>query len=361
MSKLNINIISTWNIKCGIADYSKSFFNSLKKHDYLDISIHPIKRPETKNPLYFVRLLKNINEHEITHIQYQNSLFGPVPYFLFNYFPLIIFILKFWKKNTVVTTVHEFDPYLRLDRISLKFLNLSDKIIVHDEKTMYSLHKKGIPENKLILMVQGTPDPVIFEKNECKQKLNVKNKKVLTIFGFVHENKGHDLLIDTLKELNEDFILFIVGEARLKGHQTYYNKLKNNVSSLNLEKKVKFLNFVDEKELPIIFSATDIAIFPYRRISTSAALNVALSYKIPVLASDLSYFREINCKYGCLELFKKEDEKDLLAKIQGLLKNKKKVDYLKKKSEQFYNDNNWEKIAEKNVNIYLEIIGDCLE
>ena len=179
--------------------------------------------------------------------------------------------------------------------------------------------------------------------------------KVITIFGFVSPNKGHDLIIEILPKLDEDIVLFVAGGARTRDQEKYKKSLENQVSSLGLENRVKFFNFVDKKDLPIVASATDLFIYPYRWIVASAALSLGLSYRVPTITSDLSYFKEIKDRYDCIELFENGNKQDLFNKIKHLLKDKERQDYLKKKCEEFYDETSWRSVAIKTSNIYSEL------
>ncbi len=238
----------------------------------------------------------------------------------------------------------------------LKFLNISDKLIVHTKKLAEMLEKTGISNEKIIVIPIGTPKGKILNKKECKKRLGMGNKKVLTIFGFVHENKGHDLVIKILPKFSKEVVLLIAGGPRIKEHENYYNYLKEIASSLGVSDRIKFLNFVKEENLPIIFNATDIAIFPYRWIVASAALHLALGYRIPTITSDLDYFKEMKNEYDCIELFEKDNKGDLREKIQKLLSDKNRREYFKRKCDEFYRKTNWEIVAEKHRNLYLELI-----
>ena len=94
--------------------------------------------------------------------------------------------------------------------------------------------------------------------------------------------------------------------------------MENQVLSLGLENRVKFFNFVDKKDLPVIASATDLFIYPYRWIVASAALSLGLSYRVPTITSDLSYFKEIKDRYDCIELFETGNNKIYLLKLSKL-------------------------------------------
>jgi len=177
----------------------------------------------------------------------------------------------------------------------------------------------------------------------------------LTIFGFIGLNKGHDLIIDILPELDEDCILIIAGASTTREQIEYRHLLKNKISSAGLQDKVKFLGFVDEKKLPVVANATDIFLYPYRWIVASAALNIALSYQIPTITSDLDYFKEIKMKYDCITLFKSENKQDLLEKIREILSSNEKQEHLKEKCMYFNKKTSWKSVGDKTKKLYLEL------
>lgn len=246
---ITVNFITTWNIKCGIATYSNFLLDEMKNFRDIGIKVHPITQQNSRSPVPFLKIIKNINKSEITHIQYQPGLFGFIPYipFFINYIPIMIFLLKFWKKNKIVITVHEFVLDSFLDKLTLKFINLSDRIIVHNKKMADLMIKHGTPAEKFVLMPHGTPEGVFLDKNDAKMSLGLSDKKVLTIFGFVHKNKGHDLVIDILNSLDDDIVLLVAGEARINEHKKYYNFLKQRSSELGLENRVIFLDYIKDE------------------------------------------------------------------------------------------------------------------
>ena len=353
---IKINFITSWNTKCGIADTTRLLVDELKKHGDIQINISPVKKSWPPNPYHFFKLLKNIPKDQITHIQYHSDLFGPfIPNISLSYFPIVISLLKFWRKNKIITTVHEIDSNSMIDKLIIKFLNFSDQLIVHDSNLIDSMEKCGVKKNKLFLIPFGTSKSKILDKKLCKTNLGALNKKILTIFGFISLNKGHDILIDILPELDENYILIIAGESRTKEQMNYKSLLKERISSAGLHDRVKFLGFVDEKQLPVVAGATDIFVYPYRWIIASAALNIALSYHIPTITSDLDYFNEIKKEYACIELFKSENKQDLLEKIQGLMKSTEKQDHLKEKCRYFNKKTSWEAVGNKTKRLYLEL------
>lgn len=356
MSKINVNIITSQNINCGIADTSEQLVKELNNCENIKIKVIPITNTLSKNPYYFIKLLKGIKKNQITHIQYQPALFGllPIPLLEVNYIPLVITILKL-RGNKIITTIHEAGLNSRINNNILKFLNLSDKIIVHNNKMIEILNKNGIDEKKMVEIPLGTSKAHILDKNRCKSKLNVLDKKIITIFGFISKNKGHDLIIEILPKLEPNTILFVAGGARTPDQEKYKESLINKVKSLGLETRVRFLDFVDTKDLPIIASASDMFIYPYRWIVASAALSLSLSYRIPTITSDLSYFKGIKDKYDCIELFENGNKEELLVKINELMNNKERQNYLMKRCEEFYDKTSWKAVAKETNHIYVEL------
>jgi hypothetical protein len=166
MSKINVNIITSQNINCGIADTSEQLVNELNKSENIKINVIPITDTQSKNPFYFIKLLKGIKKDQITHIQYQPALFGilPIPLVEVNYIPLVITILKL-RRNSIITTIHEAGFNSWINRNIIKFLNKSDKIIVHNSKMIEILNKEGIDETKMVEIPLGTSKAHILNKN----------------------------------------------------------------------------------------------------------------------------------------------------------------------------------------------------
>lgn len=353
---IKINFITSWDTECGIAETTRLLISELEKHNDIKINICPVKKSGARNPFYYIKLLKNVRKNQITHIQYHSDLFSPfIPGFSPSYFPMVIFFLKFWRKNKIITTVHEIDPNSMLDKINIKFLNLSNKLIAHNSNLINSMEKNGIKNDKLFLIPLGTSESKILDKTFCKNKLGIPDKEILTIFGFIGLNKGHDLIIDILPELDEDCILIIAGASTTREQIEYKHLLKDKIAYAGLQDRVKFLGFVDEKEVSVVANATDIFLYPYRWIVASAALNIALSYQIPTITSDLDYFKEIKKEYDCIALFKSEDKHDLLEKIQGLLSSDEKQGQLKEKCMYFNKKTRWKSTGDKTKELYLKL------
>lgn len=359
---MKVDLLTTWNIRCGIATYSSYLVESLKRAG-VKVKVIQVKKPPSINVFKFFKVVRKIHPDRIVHVQFQPGLFIPLAAFPpLNYLPLLILYLNYKKVNRTVVTIHEIFYETWLDRQLLKvmarFLNRVQVLIVHNPTLRVLLASQGVDGDNIVVLPHGTPPPEFMDQEMTKDQLGLAGKRVLTIFGFVHKNKGHDLVLEVLPHLDQDVVLLVAGGPQVKQHKTYYRDLQKKAQELGIEDRVRFCGFVEDKNLPLVFNATDLAIFPYRWIITSGSFHQALSYQIPTLTSDLEYFQEIRRQYGCVELFRSGDKRDLEVQIKSVLSQPDKQQHLRSQCQDFYARTNWETVALETKKIYQSLWKD---
>lgn len=132
-----------------------------------------------------------------------------------------------------------------------------------------------------------------------------ENRSIVLAFGFIHPDKGADVLIDAAGILAADYpqlrpVILIAGSVRtrkgifkLKGRsdQIHHRKLREQAAR-TLGGLVKFTEYVPPRELPALLAATAIAVLPYRAGTQSGIASHTLAAGLPCIASDLSGLRE---------------------------------------------------------------------
>lgn len=353
---MKIKIISTRPEGCGIGDYTRRLVNGLKETEYLETKIVYTKQ-DSLNPLFFMKLLREtVFGSDIVHIQFDYSFFGKNGIFIPIFFPLLWVVqrYKFRVKNNIIISIHEIRD-LNVCKFKLYYWLLnqiiarcSDMIVVFSDKVKNDLLVQKIPKHKIRKISHGILlQEHILDKDYAKKQLGLKpSDNIVTIFGYVHNNKGHDLLINVIKDI--DTKLLVAGSPRTEEDKPYYEFLKNRVREFGIEEKVKFLGYVSEDQIPIVLSATDIMVLPYRTIVESGILNIAMAYHLPTIVSNLPYFREIEKQYGCVFISKnlKEDIKYVHKYLQTTLRHKAEI-YAKKES--------YEKTVKKMYKLYIEV------
>ena len=364
--RIRVNIITTWERKCGIANYSKNLVKSLKNLP-VEVTVVYNDKPDSINPFYWVKLaLKSRKNCDIIHVQHEYSLFGKfwktlgIMSFIFY---LLILIKKHYK---IVTTIHEipermYDGNL-IKRIVRKiyysladwFVKCSDLIIVHTENARKRVIKMFRNVNVIVIPHGSVKDVMIGDKIYSKKRLGLQNKFVLTIFGFINRRKKYEDIIYILPRLSEDTILIIAGEAITHSDKLYLSKLKDTIRCMGVEDRIIFTGYLEDRKISEIFNASDVILLPYRDITQSGVLTLALAYRKAVITSDLPTFREIRDKYDCIEIA--SDREDFLRKIENLIYCKTKMRKLEKKTTRYWIENNWENIAKKHFMIYGKVV-----
>lgn len=358
--KIRVNYISTWDVKCGIAEYSKFLIDAMNQIGTIETNIFPVINEtikKIKNPFQYLKLAFNAGKNcDIVHIQYQSSFFTIYPIRL-SHFPIMITILRLRSKAKIVVTIHEFGNRNELGaKINMRFLRrMVDLLIVHSSEHRQIVLQSGFKEERIVQISHGTLVGQLLDKNECKKKLGLTGKKVLVVFGFINPAKGYDLVIKALQYLSHDIVLLVLGGPHIQQHSEYLSQLETIAVDLSVEQRVRFLGFISDENLPTVISATDIAIFPYRKTEISGALHRILGYKVATITSDLTYFKEIKQTYDCMEMFRKDDYQELSKIIMNLLSDHNRMHYLSEKCDEFIESTNWNAVALRTVGSYIEV------
>jgi glycosyltransferase involved in cell wall biosynthesis len=362
-----INLVTTWNIRCGIAAYSAFLVAELKRN--AKIRIVRVSDAYTFSPYFLVLGFKTGRSHDLVHVQFAYGMFGDLKlgrHRLLAFTALLFYLGLAFSKSQVVTTFHEvMKTVAARGRVGLTYIKLLNKVIciVSDLIIVHTLESKelmvknyGVDESKVKVIPMGCYEtPLFLDKDACKEKLNLSGKKVITIPGFVSKHKGHDLVVALLPLLDKEVHLLIAGGTRTREDMAYYEKVKKLAQRHHCINRITFHDY-----FPItstIMNATDIAILPYRYATESLILRLLIAYKVPTITSDLSVFKEIKQEYDCIELFRSNNKKDLLAKILSLLSDEKKQSLLQEQCQRMWNDRKWSSIAAKHVEAYLEVLS----
>jgi glycosyltransferase involved in cell wall biosynthesis len=365
-NSLSINLVTSWDKQCGIAAYSAFLAEELKKNVHLYITALHMKN--ALSPYFFIQGYEDARSQDLVHVQFEYGIFPSLRVGRKNLtaFAVLLFYFGLALGNRhIITTIHE--PRKKVTaggKSGLYYTKLldeliftvSDLMIVHTQESREIMKTTyGISESKLRVIPHGSFEkPNYLNKEECKRKLGLQNKTVITILGFVTPKKGHDLVIPLLPQLDPNVQLVIAGGPQTPNDAAYLEHLKKIAVEYDCSDKVTFTGFL--QDLTYIINATDLAILPYRTVTDSGVLHLLIAYRVPIIASDLKAFREVYDEFGCLELFNSEDYRDLFKKIQVLLSNQQLRDLLKEKCEEMWNATKWSSIAEKHLEIYREII-----
>lgn len=153
------------------------------------------------------------------------------------------------------------------------------------------------------------------DKENLRSELNIKhNIKVGICVSRITVEKGYLILAEALKKIDKPdnkFLLLIVGGGDDGGEiRSYYSRLKFI--------EVQFIGHTNSVEKYL--SISNFFIFPSLHENLSNALIEAMSYQLPVVATEVGGNTEVLQKGGGV-LVKPNDSDDLAEKIENFLEN----------------------------------------
>lgn len=114
----------------------------------------------------------------------------------------------------------------------------------------------GIPSDSVTLINHGVNTSRFHPREEGYDRVSEDRLTVLFV-GRLITRKGADTAIRSLASTERDDVeLLIAGKGRQR------SSLEELVRKLNVERQVEFLGYIPEDELPKLYSASDVLVFP---------------------------------------------------------------------------------------------------
>ncbi len=230
------------------------------------------------NPLTYISARKQLRK--------VNSDVFIANYWMPFFAPMYVYMSKSFGKNVFkVALIHNLTPHEPrffdgyLNRL---FIKQFDAFVVLSEKVKQDVLSYRSNANCLVL-----PHPKYKQFGEVQEKAKARalfsiseNSKVLLFFGLIRDYKGLDVLLASMKHLDESFILLIAGEVY--GDKNKYLKQIAQIS----EGRILFHDrFISDDEVSNYFSAADCCVLPYKAGTQSGIQAIASSFNLPVLVS----------------------------------------------------------------------------
>jgi glycosyltransferase involved in cell wall biosynthesis len=199
----------------------------------------------------------------------------------------------------------------------------------------------------------------------------------LLVPGYISPFKGDDVIINAIGRIKNNFKLIFMGKVV---NRKYYRYLKNLILRNNLEGKVEFTGFVDDKRFVEEFNKAYVVIVPrlispwlkkkleyklrkiinleyHIELSSSGVLTSAFALgKTVVCSKNKGYSEYVNPKRGVMcdnDVYSWENA------IRYLLENPDVVKKMSANALEFANNEiSVEKIATKHIKVYEKVLGN---
>jgi len=135
--------------------------------------------------------------------------------------------------------------------------------------------------NKRVFVI---PNPIsnYWKKIAQQKKPSLSNSSEISILAMsrIEKGKGFDLLIESVPLLSKEFKFLIAGDG------ASLLSLKNRVSELHLQDRVRFYGWVSGDDKLLLFQQADIFCLPSINDSFGMGYIEAMSFGLPVIAMD---------------------------------------------------------------------------
>jgi glycosyltransferase involved in cell wall biosynthesis len=199
-----------------------------------------------------------------------------------------------------------------------------------------------------------------IDRYKAKSLLKIPgHAKLLTIFGFVGRYKGHDLAVNALKQLPEDYRLAICGGAHPESRDDFLTRLMCQIKEAGLEDRVTITGWLPTESAELYYAATDICLAPYRAdsgLSASGALTWALSSNRPIIASKIDAFQPIQRESGAMMMITADALEELCWAIQRLADDEVLQERLVQAAGNYVEKHSWRKNAENTIQLYEQML-----
>jgi len=248
-------------------------------------------------------------------------------------------------------------------KYSIKGMRNADKIISISEHTKNDLIKYiKVPSNKIETVYLGVDKQ--YKRLSTGEVDNIKKKyqlgeKFILYLGSEQPRKNFTLLLKSFHKLKtrhglEGIKLVKVGRPQLPESQR--NTTFDLIDQLKIRKNVIFIDYVPEEDLPALYNASDLFVFPSLYEGFGLPVLEAMACGVPVITSNSSSLPEVVGDAGIMvdpydvdglagEMYKVWTDEDLKEDLR-----KRGTDRAKMFS--------WERTADKTFNIYKEVLGE---
>lgn len=302
------------------------------------------------------RVLKKLKP-DLVHFPHFN-----VPIFYFGKYVVTIHdLIKHFYKGRATTTKRAFTywpKYWSYRLVARRAVKRARAIIVPSfwwKEKLVEIYK--LKKNK-IFVTREAVDPSFLKKEKISgqkkrtvlQKYNLEGKRFFIYTGSVYPHKNIERLIKALKMLSKDDVCLAIVCSR----DVFRERLKKAAVKLKMGNQVKFLGFVPDEELKVLYQKAIALVQPSLMEGFGLTGLEAMSCSCPVLSSSSSCLPEV---YGKSVLY-----------FDPL-----RVDEIKRALEKALNDQNlrkefinlglkqaarfsWKKTARKTIKVYQTVV-----
>jgi glycosyltransferase involved in cell wall biosynthesis len=236
-------------------------------------------------------------------------------------------------------------------------IKFADKIITvskFTENELVSLYPKS--KQKVITIHNGASkefQPIHDHEvvNNVKKRYGIKKGYILYV-GTYKQHKNLETLVNAYAllptQIQNDYNLLVVGKQDKR-----YPEVPALVKQLGLEDSVICVNYVNEKDLPALYSAATVFVLPSFYEGFGLPMIEAMACGVPVVASRIPSFLEITS--GAAILVEPQDIQEMADGVCKVITSDDTCTILKEKGLRRAKEFSWFTTAKKVIEVYESI------
>lgn len=311
MKKNEIIIFDMIGAHTGALYYDTAFYQQLKAKGY-EVEIHSNFNVEGGKSFFEdifvggkikkgIRLIKLLCLFALDVIKNRNKYYICISYG--NFIDLLFLKLLVYLHPYPTVDIHEFISTDKEDDPSLKskFIKTYGRIplvIIHSQRSEYHLNEMGYKGKKLMVPHFKYCFNKSYDLNEIDiDVINAirKDRINLLFFGNMRQSKGIDTVVESIKETPNSTL----GKLNFifAGIDTF-GIVKQLVRDLDGKASFSvFLRYMTNEESNYLYDCSDVILLPYKEVSQSGVLEMAVYFRKTMLLSDIPYFKEFSSVY----------------------------------------------------------------
>ncbi len=213
-------------------------------------------------------------------------------------YPFVIFHLLLYRllRNNVIWTVHELEfyetRYALLDRFMVRLLMaICRRLIVHSDYSATLVRERYGFKREIVTLrhpsfIECYPNDIAPPVARARLQL-AATTTVYLFLGHIKPYKGVESLIEAFKRTGGHTVLMIVG-------QPFDAKTAVRIRSMAADDpRIRLvLEYVPDEDVQIYMQASDVVVFPFRKMHTSGSVLLAMSFGKPVVVPAMAAIPE---------------------------------------------------------------------
>lgn len=181
----------------------------------------------------------------------------------------------------------------------------------------------------------------------------------ILFFGVISPRKNVKLLVESFNLVSNstDSYNFCLAGSIPEHYQQYGKEVTQKIHEYNLEDEIQITGYVDPDDISYYYKNSDIFVqVPKHRPSASGSISLAIKYRVPIVTTDLPYFRDY-LNESCAEFVTPEAtaiSKGIL-KLTGPDSDELRENY-SKELVNLSRKYSWENVAKDTLDIYSNYI-----